>query len=159
MLGVDPDRPGGDYVVAAGDDGVEEGARAEPRPLNDDQKLSLAVDRLAGNEKLLGALAWRLGIPLADVRPDGREPPLARDRGEDEEELGENREQIEVIKAMSCAVCLWFCSCFSRSTPRASRTIRSSMVLRIPDRSRVCRPGFVGIRRGVGGALKPNYLQ
>lgn len=67
-----------------------------PRPLNEDEKLSLAVDRLAGNEKLLGALAWRLGIPLADVRPDGREPPLTRDRGEDEEELDANREQIEV---------------------------------------------------------------
>lgn len=56
----------------------------------------MAVTRLAENENLLGALAWRLGIPLADVRPDGREPPLARDRGEDEEELDENREKIEV---------------------------------------------------------------
>lgn len=63
------------------------------------------MTRLAQNEKLLGALAWRLGIPLADVRPDGREPPLVREQGggggvggggEDEEELDENKEQTEV---------------------------------------------------------------
>ncbi|CAM9223436.1 unnamed protein product, partial [Hapterophycus canaliculatus] len=67
-----------------------------PRPLTEEERISLTVTSLAGNEKLLGALAWRLGIPLTDVRPDGREPPLARDRGVDEEELDENREQIEL---------------------------------------------------------------
>lgn len=94
LLDADPDQPHGDS--ANGNNGHDDDL-VTPRPLNEDEKLSLAVDRLAGNEKLLGALAWRLGIPLADVRPDGREPPLARDRGgEDEEELDENREQIEV---------------------------------------------------------------
>lgn len=38
----------------------------------------MAVSRLAENEDLLSALAWRLGIPRQDVRPDGREPALAR---------------------------------------------------------------------------------
>lgn len=93
------------------------GATQEPdgcagRIYTDDEKVSLAVTRLAENEKLLEALAWRLGIPLADVRRDRREPHLARDctkrRGDgdendvaegnefDEEELEENREQKEV---------------------------------------------------------------
>lgn len=91
-LGFDPDQPGGGYSHnGAGHDGD-----ATPRQLTEEEQLSLAVTRLAGNEKLLEALAWRLGIPLADVRPDGREPPLARDDQEDEEELDENREQIEV---------------------------------------------------------------
>lgn len=68
----------------------------------------------------MGALAWRLGIPLADVRPDGREPPLARARGgdgghnggesgvadaggseDDDEELEENKGQIEVLFVVS----------------------------------------------------------
>ncbi|CAM9631266.1 unnamed protein product, partial [Pylaiella littoralis] len=92
-----------------GDDGVNNNSSSSgkekqqhddfttPRPLTEEEKLSLAVTRLAENENLLGALAWRLGIPLADVRPDGREPPLARDRGEDEEELDENREKIELL--------------------------------------------------------------
>lgn len=91
------------------------------RTYTDDEKVSLAVTRLAENEKLLEALAWRLGIPLADVRRDGREPRLARDcmrngvvpkrgggrdegchdsdgveKAYDEEELEENREQKEV---------------------------------------------------------------
>lgn len=94
------------------------------RIYTDDEKVSLAVTRLAENEKLLEALAWRLGIPLADVRRDGREPRIARGcptngvvakrRGDgdgdenlhdsddvegnafDEEELEENREQKEV---------------------------------------------------------------
>lgn len=82
-----------------------------PRQYTEEEKISLAVTRLAQNEKLLGALAWRLGIPLANVRPDGREPALARARGdesndeegrtgggsEDDEELEENRWQIEVF--------------------------------------------------------------
>ncbi|CAM9963332.1 unnamed protein product [Ectocarpus sp. 6 AP-2014] len=91
-LGFDPDQPGGGYTNnQGGHDGDE-----TPRQLTEEEQLSLAVTRLAGNEKLLEALAWRLGIPLADVRPDGREPPLARDDQEDEEELDENREQIEL---------------------------------------------------------------
>lgn len=93
----------------------------------------MAVSRLAGNEKLLSALAWRLGIPRENITADGREPSLARgdghdtdidvdgagggdsmgeggneegglsanervkdDRTEDEEEISENREQVEV---------------------------------------------------------------
>ncbi|CAM9295450.1 unnamed protein product [Ectocarpus sp. 13 AM-2016] len=91
-LGFDPNQPGGGYT---NNDGGHDGD-ATPRQLTEEEQLSLAVTRLAGNEKLLEALAWRLGIPLADVRPDGREPPLARDDQEDEEELDENREQIEL---------------------------------------------------------------
>lgn len=49
-----------------------------PRHYTHEEQLALAVTSLAQNEELLGALAWRLGIPRADVRPDGREPPLAR---------------------------------------------------------------------------------
>lgn len=79
-----------------------------PREYTEEENVSLAVTRLAQNEELLGALAWRLGIPVADIRRDGREPPLARGKprmrggdeegreGEDEEEVEENRDQIEV---------------------------------------------------------------
>lgn len=79
-----------------------------PRGYTEEETVSLAITRLAQNEELLGALAWRLGIPLTDVRPDSREPLLAREGGqwdggggeemkdEDDEELDENREQIEV---------------------------------------------------------------
>lgn len=91
LLGLDASQEGGHN--SSGHDHKED---ATARPLTEEERVSLTVTRLAGNEKLLEALAWRLGIPLADVRPDGREPPLARDRGEDEEELEENREQIEV---------------------------------------------------------------
>ncbi|CAM9395173.1 unnamed protein product, partial [Ectocarpus sp. 12 AP-2014] len=92
-LGFDQNQPGGGYT---NNEGGHDGDDATPRQLTEEEQLSLAVTRLAGNEKLLEALAWRLGIPLADVRPDGREPPLARDDQEDEEELDENREQIEL---------------------------------------------------------------
>lgn len=88
-----------------GDDGT---APLLPREYTEEEKVSLAVTRLAQNEELLGALAWRLGIPVADIRHNGREPPLARGRprtgegsrdgkcDEDEEEFEENRDQIEV---------------------------------------------------------------
>lgn len=94
-----------------------------PREYTQEEKIAIAISRLAENEQLLGALAWRLGIPLENVRRGGREPPLARvsdygangaktdacgkgrdgvingnysDKDEDEEEMLENREQVEV---------------------------------------------------------------
>lgn len=76
-----------------------------PREYTEEEKVSLAVTRLAQNEELLGALAWRLGIPVAGIRQDGREPPLARDGKDyaDEEELEGNRDQIEV-SGSGCAI-------------------------------------------------------
>lgn len=92
-------------------DGTEANETAlRPRLYTEEEKISLAVTHVAENKKLLEALAWRLGIPVADIRPDGREPPLAREvdgastaekegtgRGyEDDEEIDGNREVIEV---------------------------------------------------------------
>ncbi|CAM9679715.1 unnamed protein product, partial [Discosporangium mesarthrocarpum] len=61
--------------------------------LTEKERLAMAIERLAENEDLLKALAWRLGIPKSDIRPQGREPPLARgeaiDESEEEENLGE----------------------------------------------------------------------
>lgn len=88
-----------------------------PRHYTEEEKVSLAVTRLAENEQLLQALAWRLGIPLADIRPNGREPALSRkgshtkpdgeegeNSSENDEEKEENREQIEVLDAWGCSV-------------------------------------------------------
>ena len=107
------DGGGGD---GGGGGGSDESSPILPRQYTEEEKISLAVAQLAQNEKLLGALAWRLGIPLANVRPNGREPPLARARGagggcnggeggvadaggseDDDEELEENKGQIEVF--------------------------------------------------------------
>ena len=104
----------GATVVPGNHGGGPDESSILPRQYTEEEKISLAVTQLAQNEKLLGALAWRLGIPLENVRPDGREPPLARERGtesgggggaveggvgdqdDDEEELDENRGKIEV---------------------------------------------------------------
>ncbi|CAM9291303.1 unnamed protein product, partial [Choristocarpus tenellus] len=81
---------------------------SQPLPVEftEEERLRVAVQRLAENEQLLEALAWRLGIPQKDVRRDGREPPLARNgaeagdtsesQGEDDSEEDGNRGEIEV---------------------------------------------------------------
>ncbi|CAM9173615.1 unnamed protein product [Chrysoparadoxa australica] len=71
-------------------------ASSEPAPITSEQIVEEAVGKLAEHPALLEKLAWRLGIPIEDVRPAGREPPLQRGDEVDDSEASSVHGQVEV---------------------------------------------------------------